>query len=297
MMSSDNNNDIILISSESNNNKVEVDKKSDDNDELFEHNFGNFTNFMQKNDNDVITVAEKVALADIVIDGTMLANYEELRTMYGRRCSAHTVHLAVGDAFSTKKVGGRDGKQKLLQNNNENNNIVELLRRVKAAAKACKTTRLLYTRFETAFGKTMRQECPTRWNSKLTMLGRLLSFPRTIVNAIFAEGELHHKFTSDEWQILTELVALLTPVRVATEELQSEKCITACAIIPVVHDMNDAVAEVTVSDDLATVKARLLQSLQLRFEKYWVDPLYQVAALLDPTIKEAFVKMTTAEWK
>ncbi|KYN21155.1 hypothetical protein ALC57_06480 [Trachymyrmex cornetzi] len=112
-------------------------------------------------------------------------------------CAAHTLQLAIGDAFKSCALG------ETIENARK---LVKKLRTptLKRILKAMKRRKPII-------------DCVTRWNSTVDMLERLLEFH----DICETNEELH--MPQEAWTEIKSIVQTLTPCRVATKNLQREQ--------------------------------------------------------------------------
>ena len=85
------------------------------------------------------------------------------------------------------------------------------------------------------------QDVCTRWNSTLAMIERIVE-QRAALNAIFSdEFKYDLILNDDEFGILNDVVAILTPFLVATELLSGSKYVTASISLPVYYTISNHV--------------------------------------------------------
>lgn len=126
------------------------------------------------------------------------------------------------------------------------------------------------------------QAVPTRWNSALHMLLRMLEQKR----AITAYSSDHRHFTcptADEWDVAANLAENLTPLEEITQEISKADSSASC-IIPCVAVLRFLLeSQGLTSKDVQT----MLESLDKRFSKLLKESKEMLlACLLDPRYKE-----------
>lgn len=116
-------------------------------------------------------------------------------------CLAHTLQLTLKDAMKHTSVQSVITKARKLVHGVKKSSAAneELIKRC---------------------GKTLVRDCSTRWNSTLDMLRRLLE-TRTELNQLLENFGMDTFLTSD-WAKLENLVKLLEPFAVHTDQLQSD---------------------------------------------------------------------------
>ena len=140
-------------------------------------------------------------------------------------------------------------------------------------------------------GHKLIMDCPTRWNSTLSMLRRLIEQMPVLVNIANDDGISKaaqltlkancYKF-QDQSQI-EKIVNILTPFEKATTILCAEKHPTMHKVLPTVSKITKCVA---VSDDdeemIKDIKTKLLEEISRRSE---MEDLPLLAAILNPDTK------------
>lgn len=128
---------------------------------------------------------------------------------------------------------------------------------------------------------TLKKECPTRWNSLLTMLESLLK-SRQLVERCLASLRLFDKIPSlDDWQIIQDLVNFLQVFKKATELLSGSQYPT-CSMALLFRSELASALEAGTSD--SSVIAELKRNMRARFDyRFPVSDLHVCAAMLDPS--------------
>ena len=141
------------------------------------------------------------------------------------------------------------------------------------------------------------QDCPTRWNSALHMLERLVKLeipPRSVFkdNNVIKKDQSHLLLKDPEWRLAGELVDTLHHCEVATIALGGEQYCTMSMVAPVIHGL---CAEV---EDLASKSKRgshihefqkcLLSELHGKFnlKKLTASSLPSLCAAVDPRFRD-----------
>ena len=134
-------------------------------------------------------------------------------------------------------------------------------------------------------GKTLVQDCSTRWNSTFDMLRRLLEI-RTEVNQVLEELGMDTLLTSD-WAKLENMVKLLEPFAIHTDQLQSDSQ-SLSQVVPCLLNLEAHLQMTTIAGkQLVQV---LLKSLRDCFaairspDSPQFDATPAAACLLDPSV-------------
>lgn len=113
------------------------------------------------------------------------------------------------------------------------------------------------------------QCCPTRWNSTLHMLERLVEVRSAIV-ALMADQSYFTKkmakkleFMEDDWEKCSNLIALLKPLELATSVLCADKKATISIVRPIISSLLSNKFKINTSDNELTVKFKSIVSNEL----------------------------------
>jgi zinc finger BED domain-containing protein 1 (E3 SUMO-protein ligase ZBED1) len=136
--------------------------------------------------------------------------------------------------------------------------------------------------------QSLIQDVPTRWNSTLQMIERLLQNKEAVLATL---GERSHKHklelpTESQWEKLRVLQTLLEPSRYATELLGGERYLSCSVVLPTFCHLFRAL---TVSEDdplyVVKFKTAFINDLKTRQENCNLRWLY-FATALDPRFKK-----------
>ncbi|XP_078026567.1 E3 SUMO-protein ligase ZBED1-like [Epinephelus lanceolatus] len=133
-------------------------------------------------------------------------------------------------------------------------------------------------------GKTLVRDCSTHWNSTFDMLRRLLEI-RTELNQVLEELGMDTLLTSN-WAKLENLVKLLEPFAIHTDQLQSDSQ-SLSQVVPCLLNLEAHLLTTASGKQLAQV---LLKSLRERFaailspDSPQFDATPAAACLLDPSV-------------
>ena len=128
---------------------------------------------------------------------------------------------------------------------------------------------------------TLKRDCPTRWNSLLTMLESLLK-SRRLVERCLASLRLFDKIPSlDSWKTIEDLVNFLKTFKTATELLSGSDYPTCIIALLFRAELASALdTSNTDSSVIAELKANMRAGFDLRFP---INELHVCAAMLDPS--------------
>lgn len=114
-------------------------------------------------------------------------------------------------------------------------NIKEILAKFKKIVTYFKSNTVAYEKFKAAQGRanpySLLQEVPTRWNSALKMIERILVTNAWISNILLATPKAPPPLTADDIAILNDIKELLTPFETATTQTSSSSNVTISLII------------------------------------------------------------------
>ena len=133
----------------------------------------------------------------------------------------------------------------------------------------------------TFYTTTLKRECPTRWNSLLTMFESLLK-SRQLVERCLASLRLFDKIPSlDDWNNTEDLVNFLKAFKKATELLSgSEYPTSSMALLLRAELASTLEASATDSAIIAELKTNMRAGFGRRFP---INDLHVCAAILDPS--------------
>ncbi|CAF1529224.1 unnamed protein product, partial [Adineta ricciae] len=140
----------------------------------------------------------------------------------------------------------------------------------------------------------------TRWNSEYLMIKSILSVGKEDLESIAKLMESPVRLSNNDLIVLQEIVDILEPFNELTVKCQSEKLVTASAVVPaVVHlivHLRDIKANISFCNKLiqqlesslekrfAGIISRLNQST-IQYNDPFNDPVYFMTAVLDPSFK------------
>uniref|UniRef100_H3ADV8 HAT C-terminal dimerisation domain-containing protein n=1 Tax=Latimeria chalumnae TaxID=7897 RepID=H3ADV8_LATCH len=121
------------------------------------------------------------------------------------------------------------------------------------------------------------QEEPTRWNTCVYMLEHLGQQRRAI-----SEHDFGHNLTTCQWQLLEKI-----PFEEATC-LCSADSVSISLVIPTIKMLTMSLNSIENDSGVKTMKETLLHEMDQRFSYYAKNPIYSMATLLDPRLKNKF---------
>lgn len=190
-------------------------------------------------------------------------------------CIAHTLNLSVQEALTN------------------NSNLSLLLKKCKTIVGHFKhsvnaSNKLIDVQKEMGFPvlKT-KQDVPTRWNSTLIMLERLLKIKDPLSIVITRISQAPEFLASQEWSSISDCVLLLKPVELLTTALSGETYVTMSMVIPLIRGMQHTLKNTVVQSDIArSLQQDLLSIISRRLGLFESNQIASKATLLDPRFKK-----------
>lgn len=137
-------------------------------------------------------------------------------------------------------------------------------------------------------------DVPTRWNSTLAMLRRLVSL-RKALDACFVTDEClstseHHPrpLHYGDYVIMEELIGILRPFEEATKALEGDSYVTLSMVYPVFGALKRGVLRITETDSefVQNVKSILTKDLMSHWQEKLDGSVPLLATFLDPRFRE-----------
>jgi len=130
-----------------------------------------------------------------------------------KSCIAHVLNTVLKHTFKKSKEGDE-----------EHDGDEEELQEVRSCIEQCKTltTFFKHSGLQLQLKQSLKQECETRWNTKLEMVKSVLNSFEDIQSILLGQGEMH-RMSHISKDILQMLVQFLQPFKQATEELSGSK--------------------------------------------------------------------------
>lgn len=193
-------------------------------------------------------------------------------------CFAHTIQLCVND----------DLKQ-----------FPELDTLFDKAKKIATATHFLHScidttklnEMETQFGMKhlkLKQECPTRWNSKFHMLQRLLTVKAPLSAVLISDMKIAN-LTPGEWKTAENIVPVFAKLEHVTTVMGGSKYPTISLVIPVLNELEQSLWRLLI-DGAAQEAAELCHALVTCIDQRWLNyelsQIYAPSTLLDPRYKD-----------
>lgn len=135
-------------------------------------------------------------------------------------------------------------------------------------------------------------ETPTRWGSRQQMIARVLEQEKAITQVLKEDKKTRHLAPS--WQDLDGLESVnraLSPLVEFTDALSGEEYVSVSYLKPVLHLLNTTVLAAAEDDTTVTkrIKGGILQYLNDKYDDPATDDLLDMASLVDPRFKMAYV--------
>lgn len=132
----------------------------------------------------------------------------------------------------------------------------------------------------------LKQECPTRWNSRFDMLERLVTV-KDAVCAIIASVKQLPTLSANEWEAAEEYVKIFKPFKILTAQMSSAERPTISMIIPELNKLKHTLSSESIdSTCFPTMREDLLNSIHQRWPDFESKPVFAVATTVDPRYKD-----------
>ncbi|XP_075156806.1 E3 SUMO-protein ligase ZBED1-like [Haematobia irritans] len=194
---------------------------------------------------------------------------------YNLPCFAHTLHLIVNDGLSEPNIN------RILCIAKEM--VVYFHRSTKASNKL--------KEMQGQMGKPVMKlinSTPTRWNSVLNMIERLVNNQEVLEATIAILHNPVKMFSADEWNILKELCIILKPFNEITVEMSAENYTTISKIIVLVRGLQSFITKMKTKKNSAEISALLetfLKGISKRFHRVEYNEIMAIPTYLDPRFK------------
>uniref|UniRef100_A0A3Q1EVB9 HAT C-terminal dimerisation domain-containing protein n=1 Tax=Acanthochromis polyacanthus TaxID=80966 RepID=A0A3Q1EVB9_9TELE len=211
-----------------------------------------------------------------MVKGLKLAEVPDLS------CSAHTLQLVINEGLASQRA------------------IVDIIAKLKHCATHFNHSILAKQRLQkiqSDLGLPLHnilQDVPTRWNSTLHMMQRMLEQKR----ALNVYGGEYGKFTTlsaDQWELVSNTIDTLAPFEEVTLEMSHSESSISC-IIPSIAVLKMILrAEGPSTRGIKTLRQTMLQSLERRFAKMEDSKILVLSTLLDPRYKANVLSAATRD--
>ncbi|XP_053968597.1 E3 SUMO-protein ligase ZBED1-like [Anastrepha ludens] len=198
-------------------------------------------------------------------------------------CFAHCINLIVQSCFSLE-------------------NIKTIMGKCKSIVSFFKSSSIAYAKFKQAQEPmkpySLKQECPTRWNSAFYMIERILATKSAIAKVLLDTPKAILPLSVDELSVLEDLKQVLSLFEDATVQTSSSSNVTVSLIIPLVSGLLHNLSEIKdrlETDDGRNVCNLLMEGIRQRLLPYEKRTVTRLSTLLDPRFKkEGFFSNTNS---
>ncbi|XP_022165454.1 zinc finger BED domain-containing protein 1-like [Myzus persicae] len=136
----------------------------------------------------------------------------------------------------------------------------------------------------------LKQDVRTRWNSTFLMLERLIKLKEPLTIVMMTLKGAPTNLSSEEWNIIEDMIPLLRPFDKLTVELSAEHYPMISMVIPLIRGLQSSLASKNPNTQLGIfIKNRLMENTTKRFdslEEQTLTPHFSRATLLDPRCKK-----------
>ncbi len=213
-------------------------------------------------DKDIVVLVLRDSGANIV-KGMRIAELPDMS------CSAHILQLVVNDGLNSQRA------------------VLNILSVMRSCATHFNHSLLAKQRLAVIQqdlglpAHSIIQAVPTRWNSTLHMLVRMLEQKRAL-NIYASEHGGFNSLSAEQWNIVSNLIETLSPVEEVTLEMSHYESSASC-IIPSVKVLKMLLSsQGPSSHGIKTMRQEMLESLTRRFAKVEEVKCAVLACLLDP---------------
>lgn len=132
----------------------------------------------------------------------------------------------------------------------------------------------------------VKQDVPTRWNSTLIMLERLLEIKNSLSVTLSNLPKAPPSLDASEWAIVWDCVPLLKPIEILTSVLSAEKYPTISMIIPLTRGLQHTLKSINNNTEVGNfLKNSLLEVIGRRIAPLESNKIVAKATFLDPRFK------------
>ncbi|GBP41627.1 Zinc finger BED domain-containing protein 1 [Eumeta japonica] len=203
-----------------------------------------------------------------------------LGTKKGIPCVAHTINLII------------DG---VLKNNTHFSNLADQIKCIVTYFKHSVSASDQLRSEQLTEGKKegqilmLIQAVSTRWNSCLDMMERFMKLSSIVAKVLASrtKNKVPDMVATSQLTILHDLVTLLGPFKIVTEDLSAEKYVTASLVIPLTNLLKQEIEQTKISTAIGlSVQNDLLKGIEDRLVPLQENLLLTKATILDPRFKK-----------
>ncbi|XP_069699303.1 E3 SUMO-protein ligase ZBED1-like [Periplaneta americana] len=136
---------------------------------------------------------------------------------------------------------------------------------------------------------SLKQDVVTRWNSTLDMFQRILEVQRSLISTVALNYPDLPQISNDDVNKITQLCEVLKVFKVTTEEMSSEKQVTASKVILLSQSLkrwcSSFVHNAAIAEDVRQMAEKITEALNTRFRNIEDNALFAEATILDPRFK------------
>uniref|UniRef100_A0AAQ5YIA3 BED-type domain-containing protein n=1 Tax=Amphiprion ocellaris TaxID=80972 RepID=A0AAQ5YIA3_AMPOC len=198
-----------------------------------------------------------------MVKGLKLAEVTDLS------CSAHTLQLVINEGIASQRA------------------IVDIIAKLKHCTTHFNHSILAKQRLQKIQSDlglpqhAILQDVPTRWNSSLHMMQRMLEQKRAL-NVYSGENGKFTTLSADQWKLVSNVIDTLAPFEEITLEMSQSDSSISC-IIPSIAVLKMILrAEGPSTRGIKTLRQTMLQRLERRFAKMEDSKILVLSTLLDP---------------
>ena len=188
-------------------------------------------------------------------------------------CFAHTLQLVVNDGVLSQRA------------------VIDILSSCRKIVGHFRHSCLAYSRLRVIQENLglpqhrLIQDEPTRWNSSLYMLQRILE--QKMAFAAYATEHMIIQLNSYQLELVAKIVAALSPIEEVTKSISTDAA-SISVVLPFVRILSKTLSQHHDDSGVRTMKNEMKTSLQRRFADAEENEKLLVATILDPRFKEKF---------
>lgn len=195
---------------------------------------------------------------------------------YHHPCVAHTLNLIVNDVITS------------------NEELLNVIKKCRALVGHFKHSVFASTKLKEIQNQMnlpdlkVKQDVPTRWNSSLLMLERLIQIKAPLSAAITFLPRAPNFLTALEWELISDCLPLLKPFEIMTVELSGENYPTLSIVIPLIRGLQYTLRNKTTTTTAGDLlKKTAIDVIARRLGILECNKIVAKATFLDPRFKKA----------